>query len=78
MNRDTLISTLRSGSNTAILSDRTFAEVADAAMPMYAQCDEKTVTDFLIKLLNSVAGQVRYDVSSELRRAADKQKQHNN
>lgn len=77
MNRENLISTLRARTNAAILSDRTFAEVADAAMPMYAQCDEKTVTDFLIKLLNSVAGQVRFDVSSELRRAADRQK-HNN
>lgn len=78
MNIESLIEELRKATNAAILSDRTFSEVTAAAMPMYDKCDEQTVTAFLVQVFNTMAGQVRHDVSEGLTLAIEKQKQHNN
>lgn len=71
MNTESLIAELRKATNAAILSDRTFREVTAAAMPMYDKCDEQTVTDFLVQVFDTMAGQVRHDVSEELQRAKE-------
>lgn len=71
MNIESIITELRQATNAAILSDRTFREVTAAAMPMYDQCDEQTVTVFLVQVFNTMAGQLRHDVSEEIQRAKE-------
>lgn len=71
MNIESIITELRQATNAAILSDRTFSEVTAAAMPMYHKCDEQTVTAFLVQVFNTMAGQLRHDVSEEIQRAKE-------
>ena len=71
MNIESIITELRQATNAAILSDRTFSEVTAAAMHMYDQCDEQTVTAFLVQVFNTMAGQLRHDVSEEIQRAKE-------
>lgn len=70
MEKDNIIRMVKStcpGINN--LSDRTWNEVADALVGIiYREADMK---ECIVKLFKSISGQIRYDVSSQIKKVID-------
>lgn len=75
MEKESLIEGLRSrlGDNAAAVSDRSYDEIATAALPMFA--DDDKVTDDTwkvpVQMLSSLVGQYRHDVADGIAKGKD-------
>lgn len=75
MEKESLIEGLRSrlGDNAAAVSDRSYDEIATAALPMFA--DDTKVTDDTwkvpVQMLSSLVGQYRHDVADGIAKGKD-------
>lgn len=75
MEKESLIEGLRSrlGDNAAVVSDRSYDEIATAALPMFA--DDDKVTDDTwkvpVQMLSSLVGQYRHDVADGIAKGKD-------
>lgn len=65
MEKESLIASLREKSGVDNLSERTIAEVAQAAMPLFVDDDKITEETWkpFVQMLKSVSGQYRHDVA---------------